>query len=275
MSFSRRDLFWYAAGALSVLVVLFLVHALNGNQNSAVAQANAHAAMMPSDAAAASDATPSPAGPADTAGAARTSPQGAGSMDEVLSRLEERLATRGGSDADWELLAQTYEFVGRNDDAKLARQHRLPEGAASADGSTHSAPDASAGPAGTPLMPAADTHATDAAVSGEVELSSTLRSKIPDGLTLFVIAKSVDSPGPPLAILRTTTGHWPLQFRLDDSNAMLPGRNLSSAQHVTIEARVSRSGGAAPQSGDYQSPVTAIDPHGSHAVHVVLDHVIG
>jgi cytochrome c-type biogenesis protein CcmH len=78
-----------------------------------------------------------------------------------------------------------------------------------------------------------------------------------------------------LAILRTTTGHWPLRFTLDDGNAMLPGRNLSSAQHVTIEARVSRSGGAAPQSGDYQSAVTAIDPHGSRIVHVVLDHVIG
>jgi hypothetical protein len=47
-------------------------------------------------------------------------------MDEALERLESRLAASGGSDADWELLAQSYEFLGRSADAKLAREHHLP-----------------------------------------------------------------------------------------------------------------------------------------------------
>jgi len=39
--------------------------------------------------------------------------------------LAARLASNGGSDADWNLLAQSYEFLGRNEDAQLARQHKV------------------------------------------------------------------------------------------------------------------------------------------------------
>jgi cytochrome c-type biogenesis protein CcmH len=102
---------------------------------------------------------------------------------------------------------------------------------------------------------------------------------VPDGLTIFVVAKSADLPGPPVAIIRTITGRWPLPFTLDDSNAMMPGRNLSTAQHVTIEARVSRSGMATPQAGDFQSSIITIHSHDSKSnpkpVQIVIDHVIG
>jgi cytochrome c-type biogenesis protein CcmH len=183
-------------------------------------------------------------------------------MDEVLARLESRMASQGGSDSDWELLAQTYEFVGRTADARLARAHQLPAGVAA-----ETAPL----PAALP-QPAA---ASAASVSGNVELAGTLKSKVPDGLTLFIVAKSIDSPGPPVAIIRTTTGHWPLAFTLDDSNAMLPGRSLSTTQHVTVEARVSRSGMATPQTGDFQSAVATIDPHDPKSVRIIIDRVIG
>jgi cytochrome c-type biogenesis protein CcmH/NrfG len=116
MTFSRRDLFWYSAGVLSVLVVALLVHALDG-----AAPALATASLPESAPAPIVEASPS-AQPANTGGG----PKAAGAMDEVLGRLEARLASQGGSDADWELLAQTYDFVGRGADAKLARAHQLP-----------------------------------------------------------------------------------------------------------------------------------------------------
>jgi hypothetical protein len=232
MSFSRRDLFWFCAGIAAVLVILLLVHALNGSQNPAPASVGSHSAPMPS-------------------------PQAAGSMDEMLSRLEARLAAQGGTDADWELLAQTYDFIGRTDDAKLARAHQL-----SPSAMTAAAPE-----------PAATSAA--AVISGQVEVAAALKAQVTDGLTLFIVAKAVDSPGPPVAIVRSTTGHWPLAFTLDDSNSMVPGRNLSATQRVSIEARVSRSGMAAPQPGDLQSAITTIDPHQSTPVRIVIDHVIG
>ena len=64
---------------------------------------------------------------------------------------------------------------------------------------------------------------------GEVVVADALKGKIPAGLTLFIVAKSVNSPGLPVAIIETTTGTWPLQFQLDDSQAMVPTRKLSTA----------------------------------------------
>jgi len=53
----------------------------------------------------------------------------AGSMEAATLALKTRLATQGGPDDQWELLAQSYDFLGRNDDAKLAREHRVsPDG---------------------------------------------------------------------------------------------------------------------------------------------------
>ncbi|HEX4375715.1 MAG TPA: hypothetical protein VHZ99_01030 [Steroidobacteraceae bacterium] len=284
MNFSRRDLFWYCAGVLTVVVAGFLLHVLDGSQNSAPAPLHDMAASAPAPAetsaptgagTAAGDSgasVPSDAAPVlPHADRAAGSGGAAGSMDDALARLETRLAQRGGSDSDWELLAQSYDFVGRTSDAKLARAHRLPDGAASS--ATQSA---AAAPKGTEAVATA-TAGTDSVstLSGDVQLAAGLRKQVADGQTLFIIAKSVDSPGPPLAIFRTVTGQWPLRFTLDDSNAMLPGRNLSSAQHVSIEARVSRSGGAKPESGDFQSPVAPVDPHAARTLHLVIDHVIG
>jgi tetratricopeptide (TPR) repeat protein len=49
----------------------------------------------------------------------------AGSMEAATEALAARLGARGGSDADWELLAQSYDFLGRTADAKLAREHKV------------------------------------------------------------------------------------------------------------------------------------------------------
>jgi len=108
-----------------------------------------------------------------------------------------------------------------------------------------------------------------------VVLDQALRGKVPAGLTLFILAKSVKSPGPPVAILRTTTGSWPVQFQLDDTQSMLPDRKLSTAGLVTIEARTSKSGQAMPAPGDFQGATAPLDPHAGKPVHVVIQRVIG
>jgi len=85
----------------------------------------------------------------------------------------------------------------------------------------------------------------------------------------------VRSPGPPVAILRTTTGRWPLSFQLDDGNSMVPGRSLSTAGEVTIEARTSRSGQANPEPGDFQGVTAPLDPSAGKPVHLLIDRTIG
>jgi hypothetical protein len=196
-------------------------------------------------------------------------PQAAGSMNELLMRLEKRLGAQGGTDADWELLAQTYDYMGRPEDAKGARAHHLP-----ATLSSEPAGAPAAEPPPPPSAPAS-VSADSAKLEGSVELADTLRSKVPAGLTLFVVAKAVNAPGPPVAVMRTSTSQWPLRFSLDDANAMVPGRNLSTAGAVTVEARVSRSGTATPQPGDFQSIVVTVQLHERKSVRLLIDRVIG
>ena len=57
-------------------------------------------------------------------------------MQDATTRLEARLEKDGGSAEDWELLAKSYEFLGRTADAERARQHRA--SATSATGATGS-----------------------------------------------------------------------------------------------------------------------------------------
>ena len=62
-----------------------------------------------------------PAAPHATDGAAGT----AGSMESATLALAARLSAQGGSDDQWNLLAESYEYLGRTEDAELARQHSV------------------------------------------------------------------------------------------------------------------------------------------------------
>jgi cytochrome c-type biogenesis protein CcmH/NrfG len=86
-------------------------------------------------------------------------------------------------------------------------------------------------------------------VTGTVELDTSLRDRVAPTDTLFVLARS-ESGGPPYAVFRTRADRLPLEFALNDAMAMLAGHDLSSADKVVVEARVSRSGNALPQPGD-------------------------
>jgi cytochrome c-type biogenesis protein CcmH len=327
-------------------------------------------------------------------------------MDSAIAALQSRLAKGGGTAADWELLAKSYEFLGRTDDASKARSRQLPRLPSDANEVT-AVPDAVL-PASAPTLSTdslqwlakasaarqkqqlkeaaaiyarlaargqmnadswadfADTTASlqrsklagepetyvakalalnpqhpkalwlkasadeeagrfaeaavvwqrlqavlpadsaDAkivsanlqqdmklagnavagsgtavtepgtAVSGEVSLAAALSSKAATGATLFIVAKSVDSPGPPVAVFRATVAAWPVRFTLDDSQSMLPGRNLSKAGRVTIEARISQSGQPLPSAGDLQGSSGVINPAGRQPqpLKILIDRVI-
>ena len=180
----------------------------------------------------------------------------AGSMGSAIASLEGRLAKGGGTADDWELLAKSYEFLGRSGDAAKARARQLPPLPVDAD------------------KTAAAASKSVAAVSGEVSLAAGLSAKAAAGATLFIVAKSVDSPGVPVAVFRGSVGAWPVKFTLDDSQSMLPGRNLSSAGRVTIEARVSQSGQPLPAAGDLQGSTGAINPADHQPLKILIDRII-
>ena len=200
-------------------------------------------------------------------------------MNRAIASLQARLAKGGGSADDWELLAKSYEFLGRPAEASKARAHQLPD--LPADDAASSAVPV-IGPAGIPGAAAASNSAatsgtaaaSGAAVSGEVALAPTLKAKATAGATLFIFAKSVDSPGPPVAVFRTTVGSWPVKFKLDDSQSMLPGRTLSNARRVTVEARISQSGQPLAAAGDLQGMTGVIETADRKPLTVLIDQVV-
>jgi cytochrome c-type biogenesis protein CcmH len=132
-------------------------------------------------------------------------------------------------------------------------------------------------PAGAPAASQAVSTLTAAAgaeVSGTVAVDSRLAARVQPDATLFIYAKAADSPGPPLAVLRTTPKSWPVRFRLDDSMAMVPSRRLSQFDKVVVEARISRSGQATPGSGDLFVTSPTLNPSAGQRLALVINHEI-
>lgn len=112
-------------------------------------------------------------------------------------------------------------------------------------------------------------------VNGTVSIDQKLASRVTPGATLFIYAKAADSPGPPLAVLRTSTGVWPVSFRLDDTLAMIPARKLSSFDKVIVEARISRSGQATPAPGDLYVVSPVLRPADGKTLRLVISREVG
>lgn len=107
-----------------------------------------------------------------------------------------------------------------------------------------------------PVVAASDKTARrseTASVSGVVMLAADAAGRVVPTDTLFVFARPVEGSRMPLAIIRTQAGSLPFKFTLDDSLAMAPGMGLSGHKQVVIGARISKSGNAAPQTGDLEA----------------------
>jgi hypothetical protein len=304
---SPRDWFWFVAGVLVTLAIMLIARAWLSERPAQTVRQAIPAFAVPVAAALALIGvalgiyfllgSPSSITSAHTAGgessmpaadtnpSAGQTPTNAGSLDDVTQKLATRLATQGGSDSDWNLLAESYEYMGRTADAKAARAH-IASPAASDTGAGGQRGGAPALDSQTmaAVADALDTTANGAGdatagastqISGTVELATKLAARAVAGATLFIYAKQPDTPGPPLAVVRLPADHWPVSFTLTDANAMVPGRNLSSAQTVQVEARISKSGQALPQSGDLVGSVTSVNPREGRPVKISIDRQIG
>jgi len=121
---------------------------------------------------------------------------------------------------------------------------------------------------GLPAIPpravsAAEQQASKAAmaassISGRVTLVKELQGLVAKTDTVFVYATPVAGSRMPVAIVRTTADKLPFDFVLDDSTAMNPSAKLSGMDEVTVRVRISKSGQAMAQAGDYGVSVTPV-----------------
>mgnify|MGYP000433076195 FL=1 len=103
---------------------------------------------------------------------------------------------------------------------------------------------------GMPPAKAAPAATSGLNVTGQVNLSASLKSKASPNDVVFIYATPANGDRMPLAIFKTTVSQLPFNFTLDDSTAMAPDRKLSAAGEVMVKVRVTKSGNAMPQSGD-------------------------
>lgn len=120
---------------------------------------------------------------------------------------------------------------------------------------------------------AAGVSGAGAHIRGTVELDGLVRKRVAADDTLFVVARPA-AGGPPYAVLRTRTDRFPFDFDLDDTLAMVPGHDVSSAQTVIVEARISRSGNALPQSGDLRAATAPLRVADQPQVHLRIREVV-
>jgi cytochrome c-type biogenesis protein CcmH len=106
-------------------------------------------------------------------------------------------------------------------------------------------------------------------ISGRVTLVKELQGLVAPTDTVFVYATPVTGSRMPIAILRTTADKLPLDFVLDDSLAMSPSAKLSAMDEVTVRVRISKSGQATAQPGDYGVSLTPVKP-GSKGLNLMV-----
>ena len=102
----------------------------------------------------------------------------------------------------------------------------------------------------TEATPVAGEAGSGTLVELTVTVAPALKAQVPTGAALFLAAKDPTQPGPPFAAQRHMASELPLEAQLSDADAMMPGRTMSSAQQLTIIARVSLSGQPVAASGD-------------------------
>ncbi|MFL0799269.1 MAG: c-type cytochrome biogenesis protein CcmI [Agarilytica sp.] len=71
--------------------------------------------------------------------------------------------------------------------------------------------------------------------------------------TVFVYARAFQGPPMPLAIQKVTVAELPITLTLDNSMSMMQGMDLAAFPQIEVIARVSSSGSATPQPGDWQA----------------------
>ncbi len=107
-----------------------------------------------------------------------------------------------------------------------------------------------------------------------VSLAPELAGRVAPDDVLFVFARAAEGPRAPLAIQRLRAADLPLTVALDDSHAMVPQMNLSSAPRIVVGARISRSGNAQARSGDLETRSEPLPNTHTDTIELTIDRIV-
>ncbi len=120
----------------------------------------------------------------------------------------------------------------------------------------------------------AATGAAETRLEILVDVSDQVRQKFDANDIVFVYAKAKQGPRMPLAAKRLTLAELPASIILDDSMAMVDGMSMSAFDELVISARVTKTGSAIAQSGDYIGQIDVTDKSADVKLNVVIDTAV-
>ncbi|MFD2229962.1 c-type cytochrome biogenesis protein CcmI [Alkalimarinus sediminis] len=107
-----------------------------------------------------------------------------------------------------------------------------------------------------------------------VELDASLASEVSPDDIIFIFARAVNGSPMPLAASRQTVSSLPILVTLNDEMAMGPMAKISSAEEVSIIARVSKSGQPGAMPGDLQGGMSPVKVGSGEVVKVVINEKV-
>jgi cytochrome c-type biogenesis protein CcmH len=108
-----------------------------------------------------------------------------------------------------------------------------------------------------------------------VSLAKELVAKASPEDSLFIFARAAEGPPMPLVVVRKQVKDLPVEVVLDDSMAMMQGRNISAFDRIILGARVSKTGQPTPKAGDLQGLSEPLTPNHEARYAVVVNQIVG
>jgi cytochrome c-type biogenesis protein CcmH len=175
----------------------------------------------------------------------------------------------------WERLLPLLEGDARASLLSQLDSARASAGMAPREGAETVAESAPLATAPAAVAAADEAEAADGArLVVDVDIDPTLKAQIGASDVLFVYARAAEGPRMPLAIQRLSASSLPVRVVLDDSTSMMPSLKLSTMPQVVIGARISKSGQATPQSGDFETVSAPMSNRSSAPLSLRIDRVV-
>jgi cytochrome c-type biogenesis protein CcmH len=205
-------------------------------------------------------------------------------MQAAIARLADKLRQHPDDAQGWALLGRTYKATQHYPEALDAFKHALEAapGDAGLEREYAAAETPNTDSLAEPLQCAVSDNTADCTepsvapsdstrIIVNVSLDPKLKARVLPGDTLFVFAKAAYGPAVPLAIARLTAAQLPTSVTLTDAMSMMPNLTLSKFPQVVLGARISKSGNAVAQSGDFQTLSAAVSSSRTEPIRLTID----
>lgn len=117
---------------------------------------------------------------------------------------------------------------------------------------------------------AAPSGGIGAQLSGRVVLDAALQARVKPDDTVLIVARVLDGPRTPVAVLKRRANELPFEFTLDENAATTPTLRLSPSMQLVVAARILRAGQAVAETGDLQGSSLPV-PVGARGVLIEIN----